>query len=312
MAEAARENRVTDRTRPTARLTPEHRALDRLENVRIDAQSGIHIGTLEIEGQLLRVGIRPLRAGATGASARAPLLLFNGIGANLELAASFMARLDSSETIIFDVPGAGQSPPPRFPYRLFSLARLTRSLLDELGYDVIDVMGVSWGGGLAQQFAIQYPKRVRRLVLAATGMGAPAMIPGDPRVLLKMVSPRRYTEKDYMRRAAPELYGGDLRNDPEAIRSFTDHARGGHPTGYRYQMLAVLGWTSLPWLWRIQQPTLVLAGRDDPLVPLINARLHAWLLPRARLHVIDDGHLFLLTRAQETAGLIAGFLDGQA
>ena len=169
-------------------------------------------------------------------------------------------------------------------------------------------MGVSWGGGLAQQFAIQYPKRVRRLVLAATAMGGATMLPGHPRVLLKMVSPQRYRDKGYMKRVAPELYGGDLRNHPEAIKLFTDHARGGHPTGYRYQMLAMLGWTSLPWLWRIRHPTLVLAGSDDPLVPLINARLHAWLLHDARLHVLDDGHLFLLTRAQETASVLANFL----
>ena len=82
----------------------------------------------------------------------------------------------------------------------------------------------------------------------------------------------------------------------------------GHPTGYKYQMLAMLGWTSLPWLWRIRHPTLVLAGTDDPLVPLINARVHAWLLRDARLHVIEDGHLFLLTRAQETASTISAFL----
>ena len=81
-----------------------------------------------------------------------------------------------------------------------------------------------------------------------------------------------------------------------------------HPTGYRYQMLAMLGWTSLPWLWRIRHPTLVLAGSDDPLVPLVNARLHTRLLHDARLHVLDDGHLFLLTRAQETASVLANFL----
>ena len=169
-------------------------------------------------------------------------------------------------------------------------------------------MGVSWGGGLAQQFTIQYPKRVRRLVLAATAMGGATMLPGHPRVLLKMVNPRRYMDKGYMKRVAPELYGGDLRHNPDAIKLFTDHARGGDPRGYRYQLLAMLGWTSLPWLWRIRHPTLVLAGNDDPLVPLINARLHAWLLRDARLHVFDDGHLFLLTRARETAAAIAGFL----
>jgi len=282
------------------------RAVDRLRNVRIDPQSGLHIGTIVIGEQLVRVGIRPLPQGETGGGP--PMLLFNGIGANMELAGRLMSALDGVETLIFDVPGAGMSPPPRFPYRMFTMARLARNLLDALGYLTVDVMGVSWGGGLAQQFAIQYPKRVRRLVLAATSMGFLTMLPGHPRTLLKMVNPRRYLDPGFMKRVAPDLYGGTLRADPEAIKLFTDHAAGGDSIGYRYQLLAMLGWSSLPWLWRIRHPTLVLAGNDDPLVPLVNARLHAWLLHDARLHVLHDGHLFLLTRAQETARIIGEFL----
>ena len=283
--------------------------VDRLRDVRIDAKSGLHIGTIMLGEQLLRVGVRPVPQGRTGGAVGTPMLLFNGIGANMELAGLLVSELAAVETLIFDIPGAGKSPPPKFPYRLFTMARLARKLLDELGYGRVDVMGVSWGGGLAQQFAIQYPQRVRRLVLAATAMGALATVPGHPRVLLKMVNPRRYADKGYMNRVAPDLYGGDLRTDADAIKLFTDHACGGHPTGYRYQMLAMLGWTSLPWLWRIRQPTLVMAGSDDPLVPLVNARLHAWLLHDARLHIIDDGHLFLLTRARETARVVAAFLS---
>ena len=279
---------------------------DRLRNVQIDPKSGMHIGTIMMGTQELRVGIRP--SSSTKKADAPPMLLFNGIGANMELAGPMLAELDTTDTIIFDLPGAGKSPPPKRPYRLFSMASLTRDLLDELGYGMVDVMGVSWGGGLAQQFVIQYPKRVRRLILAATAMGGATMLPGNPRMLLKMVHPRRYLDKGYMARVAPELYGGDLRTDPEAIKLFTDHARAGHPRGYRYQLLAMAGWTSLPWLWRIKHSTLILAGDDDPLVPLINAKAHAWLLPKARLHVIHDGHLFLLTRAKETAGLIAEFL----
>ncbi|MBN8510164.1 MAG: poly(3-hydroxyalkanoate) depolymerase [Burkholderiales bacterium] len=270
----------------------------------MDAATGVHIGTVHVGKQRLRVGIRPAAAVTT----QPPLLLFNGIGANLELAGPLMNRLEGVETVIFDVPGAGQSPPPARPYRLFTMARLARRLLDQLGYAEVDVLGVSWGGGLAQQFAIQYPKRVRRLVLAATSMGGATMVPGHPRVLLKMLNPRRYRDRGYMQRIAPELYGGRLRDDPAAIRLFTDHARGGHPVGYRYQLMAMAGWTSLPWLWRIRHRTLVIAGNDDPLVPLINARLHALLLPNARLQVLDDGHLFMLTRADETARLIGNFL----
>lgn len=283
---------------------------ERLRDVQVDPESGMHIGTITIDGQLLRVGIRPRAEGAD--TSRPPLLVFNGIGANLELCGPMMAQLSDRESIVFDVPGAGKSPAPKRPYRLFWLARLTKKLLDTLGYGQVDVMGVSWGGGLAQQFALQYGKRVHRLILAATATGGLTMVPGRPGVLMKMASPQRYLDKSYMKRIAPDIYGGTLRSDPDAIKLFTDHAKGGDPVGYRYQLLAMLGWTSLPWLWRIRQPTLVMAGNDDPLIPLINARVHALLLPNARLCVVEDGHLFLLTKAREIAPVISQFLDEDA
>lgn len=284
--------------------------VSRLAGVQIDHTTGLHIGTATVGAQTLRVAIRP--ASGTVDAGRRPLLMFNGIGANLELAGPLLTRLgDGCESLIFDVPGAGKSPAPPHPYRLWAMARLAAQLLDQLGYEEVDVMGVSWGGGLAQQFAIQYPGRVRRLVLAATGMGLP-MLPGRLSVLAKMIDPRRYTDKGYMARIAPHIYGGDMRTDPQAIRLFTDHMRGGSRLGYRYQLLAMAGWSSLPWLWRIHQPTLVLAGRDDPLVPLVNARLHALLLRKSRLVVVDDGHLFLLTRAAQAAKLVDEFLSTAA
>ncbi len=296
---------------------PKPSAVDRLTGVQIDPESGLHIGTLMIGRQWLRVGIRPLPPGAVPAGP--PLLLFNGIGANMELAAPLMATLNGVETLIFDLPGAGKSPPPRFPYRLFSMARLARRLLDALGYGKVDVMGVSWGGGLAQQFTIQYPKRVRRLVLAATAMGGATMLPGHPRVLLKMINPRRYGDKGYMKRVAPELYGGDLRHDPRR------HQAVHRPCARRRRQrlpLPAVGHARLdqPAVAVAHPPSDAGAGRQRrsagaadqcPLACLAAARCaarDAWLLRDARLHVFDDGHLFLLTRARETAAAIAGFL----
>jgi pimeloyl-ACP methyl ester carboxylesterase len=100
------------------------------------------------------------------------LLLFNGIGANWELAKPFLEALTDTTAIIFDVPGVGGSPMPLLPYRPSTLARLAAGLVAELGCNEIDVAGVSWGGGIAQQFAHQYPRLCRRLVLAATSPGA--------------------------------------------------------------------------------------------------------------------------------------------
>jgi predicted alpha/beta-fold hydrolase len=72
------------------------------------------------------------------------------------------------------------------------------------------------------------------------------------------------------------------------------------------------GWTSLPWLWSLPQPTLILMGSDDPLVPPINGHILAGLIPNAELRMIDDGHLFLVTRPQETAALIEAFLADES
>ena len=114
------------------------------------------------------------------------------------------------------MPGIGGSPLPKRPYRPSSIAQLGARLVAELGYHEVDVAGVSWGGGIAQQFAHQYPQLCRRLVLAATSPGA-IMVPGRPQALLRMATPRRYWDKDYMRKIAPEIYGGAFRKDPSMI-----------------------------------------------------------------------------------------------
>lgn len=266
----------------------------------------MQIKTLDIDGYQVRVATRRGRGDGP------PLLLFNGIGANVELLEPLMSALDGVETIAFDVPGTGGSAPRSRPYRLSKLAKLAVRVLAELGHEgQVDVLGVSWGGALAQQFAFRYPQRCRRLILAATTPGA-LMVPGALTVLGKLVNPRRYKDADHLARIGPDIYGGEMRRDPELLREYMDRLQPPHWRGYLHQQLALLTWTSLPWLPLLRQPTLILAGKDDPLVPLANARILAWLIPDARLEVIDDGHLFLLSRPQRVAPLIRDFLAAPA
>lgn len=261
----------------------------------------MEISLLEVGGQVLRVGIR------RGERARPPLLLFNGIGASIESIAPFLEALNGPETIMFDVPGVGGSPAPWLPYRPWMLVRLSARLLEQLGYERVDVLGVSWGGALAQQFAFQQAKRCRRLVLAATSPGH-LMVPGKLTVLLKMATPRRYKDPDYMNKVAGEIYGGALRESPELVRDHLRHVRWSSDYGYYLQLIAGVGWSSLPWLPFLSQPTLVIAGTDDPIVPVANGRILAALIPDARLVTIDDGHLFLVTSADKSAEIISEFL----
>jgi poly(3-hydroxyalkanoate) depolymerase len=267
-----------------------------------DDSDQFEVRTIEVGTQLLRVAIR------RGPKGRPPLLLFNGIGASLELAKPFMRALKRTEAIIFDVPGVGGSPKPSGPYRPSTIARLAERLITQLGRRRVDVAGVSWGGGMAQQFAHQHYAMCRKLVLAATSPGA-IMVPGSPGVLWKMATPRRYLDREFMRRVAPEIYGGGFRQRPELVDELASAMSGASQIGYAYQILAMAGWTSLPWLWTLKQPTLILAGRDDPIVPLANGRLMARMIPNSRLEILDDGHLFMVTRPVETAAIVEKFLD---
>jgi poly(3-hydroxyalkanoate) depolymerase len=261
------------------------------------------VKTVSAGGQRLRVAVRPGDGGGP------PLLVCNGIGTPLEALAPFTGALDPAITVVrFDVPGAGGSPPTLLPYSVPWLAWLTGRMMTELGYGRFDVLGISWGGGLAQQLALQYPRRCRRVVLVATSTGS-LMIPASPRVLLHLSSPRRHQDPAHAARIAGTIYGGALRRRPELAAPM---ARA-YPVpvsqrGYLYQLLASAAWTSLPWLRLVRQPTLILAGDDDPIIPLANARLMAALLPGARLHVYQDGHLGLLTRAAELAAVVSDFL----
>ena len=265
---------------------------------------GEHMRTLSIGRRIVRVAVRE------GNPDWPPLLLCNGIGASLEMFQPFVDALDPRRGVIrFDMPGIGGSPAPAVPYHLVTLPSLLSGLLDQLGHEQADVLGISWGGGLAQQFAASCPARVGRLVLVATGPGA-LMVPGHPRVLLRMLTPRRHRDPGHAARIAGELYGGSVRHDPALARNLL-HAtttRLGPSTGYYYQLLSSIGWTSLPRLPRLQPPTLILAGDDDPIIPLVNARIMHRLIPRSQLHIYHGGHLELATDAECMAPIVEAFL----
>lgn len=267
--------------------------------------SSPQIEFVEVDGINLRVATQRGRGGGL------PLLLFNGIGANLELCFPFMEAMPEKEILVFDVPGTGRSQFSWRPRRFSGLARLANKLLTRLGYQQVDVIGVSWGGALAQQFARQYPDRCRRLILAATSPGA-IMVPGKPSVLSKLITPKRYYSPNYMQKAAADIYGGEARRDPQVLTAHTARIIPPQFLGYVYQLLAGVGWTSIHWLHRIRQPTLVLAGSDDPLVPPVNARILGALIPNNRLHIVPGGgHLFMLYSIDKVVPVVRGFLDSE-
>ena len=255
----------------------------------------------ELDGRRIRYAVR------LGDPSRPPLLFFNGLGANIEMALPFVDALGAPTILTFDAPGVGGSPAPLLPYRPSAVARIGAALLDRLGYRYADALGVSWGGAIAQQFARDHAHRCRRLVLAATSPGA-LMVPGELSVLVAMATPRRFLDAERAPKGVGNIYGGRLRNDPDLAATILRHVRFSGRRGYYLQLAAASGWTSLPWLWSLEQPTLILAGRDDPIVPNATARILQRLIPDARLELLDCGHLFLLTLPEESARRVEAFL----
>ena len=264
-----------------------------------------------VDGHLLRVSIR---------GDGRPLLLVMGLGGNIEMWRPLEDALvqHGIQTIAYDAPGTGESPPRLVPLRVPRLARQAARLLDVLGIPQADVLGVSFGGAVAQQLALDNPKRVKRLVLASTSVGLGG-VPGNPLALALLATPLRYYSPSFFRRTAHLLYGpleadGDGDSDGELLQAQVNARRARPPTmwGYASQLTAAAGWTSLPWLHRIRTPVLVLSGDADPIVPPVNARILAARLPNAELEIARGaGHLLLMQRAPTVATRISEFLASE-
>jgi len=263
---------------------------------------------------MVSVGTQRLRVTVENPGAGRPFLLINGIGATGDLFDPFRQHFGDRETIAFDAPGVGGSPTPILPYSMRKMAGTVAGLIDELGHSRVDVLGLSWGGALAQEFAHRQPAMVRRLVLTATMPGVTS-VPGRPAAVATLLSPLRYYSPEYLKRVAPTLYGGAIRDRPELLEEHARQRAARPPSslGYLHQLSAIQRWSSLPWLHRLPHRTLVLAGDDDPIVRLVNARVMTKRIPDARLHVVEGGgHLFLFTRALEMANIVSDFLDNGA
>lgn len=237
-----------------------------------------------------------------------PLLLHSGVWAGAQSWERLLPHLAGYQVIAFDPPGIGRSPRSAYPLTMRALASVGAALLNELGVGSADVLGLSFGGAVAQQMVLSYPSRVRRLVLASTVFGSPG-VPGDAQALWHFLQSSHYSQEQ-LEQVAGVMFGGRLRSEPALVHAL----RIRRPPDTRsalYQLTSLFGWSSLPWLWTIRHPALLLCGDDDPITPLINHQVMAALMPHAQLETVrGGGHLMLLDSPARVAPLVTGFLAG--
>lgn len=235
------------------------------------------IGTEHLYGLALRTA--RWRKGSAGV----PLLFLNGIGADIAAAAPLLAQIHGREVWTLDMPGVGGSPDAILPYTAPTMAAIVMEIAERFGHPRLDLAGFSWGGALAQQIAVQFPARIRRMILMATtpSVGAPGI-------------------------GWAALLDDDMLASGLKLPTAT-------PLGLTYQAMAMAGWTSAPMLPQLKNmPTLILMGRRDGVVPAAHGQAIADLIDGAILEVVPGSHLFPFTHAANTAARISAFLEQPA
>ncbi|WP_153505851.1 alpha/beta fold hydrolase [Cumulibacter manganitolerans] len=262
-----------------------------------------------VPGDLIRVGDVHVRVNVTGEGP--PVLLVHGLGASLDLWEPLVKQLEGYTVITLDNPGAGASTVPWPAWRMSKYAETVDAVLEELGYDTVDVVGLSFGGMVCQEFAHKYPHRIRRLVLAATAAGMGAVF-GNPLALSVLMTPLRYYSRSYMAAVAPFLYGGDADGESELVQRQSDLRHKMRPSipGYFAQLATASTFSSVWYLNKITVPTLVVAGGDDPITNPFTCKVIAQLIPDAEYVELEGaGHLFLMERPTQSAALLRDWFE---
>jgi 3-oxoadipate enol-lactonase len=217
------------------------------------------------------------------------------------------------EVLAYDQRGLGQSGLPAWPYAMADFAADAAALLDAVGWDACLVMGVSFGGMVAQELAIRHPERVRRLVLACTSAGGAG---GASYPLQNLVALSLEEQSAVRMELIDTRWDADWRRgNPDMVRLIGERvsvggAGGVPPQGLTNQLAARADHDTTDRLGGIRCPTLVCGGRFDGIAPPPNSEFLARTIPGSRLEFFDGGHAFFMQDPAALPAIIAFLSDG--
>jgi 3-oxoadipate enol-lactonase len=239
-----------------------------------------------------------------------PLLLIMGLGYSSVMWHRTLPIVSAHyRTILFDNRGVGKSGVPSGAYSIAQMASDAAAVLDAVGVARAHVFGVSMGGMIAQEFAINYPDCVSRLVLGCTACGGRNSVQAAANVLAVVMARAKMTPEEGAKAMAPYIY--DASTPPERIEEDLALRRRDYPQadGYLGQVQAILAWSSFDRLNLIQAPTLIIHGETDQLVPPENAPILASAIAGSRLVMLPHAsHLFTTDQPEASHREILAFL----
>ena len=216
-------------------------------------------------------------------------------------------------TITFDNRGVGRSDAPSGPYPIGLMASDAAAVLDAAGIESAHLFGVSMGGMIAQEFALQYPKRVRSLILGCTSAGGPTAVRAEPEAAQILMTRDKMSPEQAAEALVPFIY--DSATPLEKIEEDLAIRRPWfqRPEAYAAQLQGILAWEAYSRLSGIAAPMFVIHGETDRLVPPGNGKLIAERIPGTKLVMIPHAsHLFLTDQTEAAHRAILEFLNAQA
>jgi pimeloyl-ACP methyl ester carboxylesterase len=239
-----------------------------------------------------------------------PLLLIMGLSYTSDMWHRTIPAVSAHyRTIFFDNRGVGKSDVPPGPYPIAQMAADAAAVLDAAGVERAHILGASMGGMIAQEFALNYPKRVLSLVLGCTACGGPNSVPAAEKVLQVLMARGSMSAEEGAEAMVPFIY------DPATPRPRIDEdleiRRRTYPTaaGYYAQVQGILAWSSFDRLPQIKAPTLIIHGEHDELVPPQNARILAERIPGSKLVMLPhSSHIFMTDEPEAANRAMLDFL----
>ena len=242
-----------------------------------------------------------------------PVVLIPGFAAGRWIWFKQTAELSRKfRVVIFDPRGVSASDKPEGKQTIGLLADDVAHLVQTIGIESAHIVGASFGGFVAQEFALKYPAMTRKLVLCCTSFGGPKHVAPDRETLMALASTKGLNSEERMR--ANLL----LAFTPEYIRTQTAevdrvvHLRATNEVPehvYMSQLQAAVSFNAEARVEQITSSTLVLSGDADVIVPLQNSRNLAAKIPGAQLRIIQGGsHTFFIEQAEKFNDIVSEFL----